>query len=413
MKHVTFLLGSFHPAFSAVGNCAFHVQKCLEDELDISVVAFRNEKAQPLAEKLGKIDTLRIETKAIRQRNKLNSGSGTINRAVLMMHRVLGAARRLMTPVTIDERLVRAFLDRLESLGRSPDAIVALVFPMEAVVAALKYKKKHPEVKVLPYLFDNFVESDSLHVSKIARRLKKNRHLALEGRMLVEADAVLAMHPLQEHFSANFPQHLLDKISFLEHPLLIKPTINEQQLKTGAAFLCYTGSLIKNYVEPDYLLDLLKGIRSNIPVHTDFYVMGNDTGKVKTGRISGMVEISNHGRVSKSLADAAIKKANVLLNIGEVRGRQISSKIFEYMATGKPIIHLAYGKNDVTSKILEKYPLALTLVQDRASFEENCTRLSEFIDKKSFECIPFEEVEALFPEALPSTTAALLLKFIE
>jgi glycosyltransferase involved in cell wall biosynthesis len=413
MKRVTFLLGSYHPAFSAVGNCAFHVQKCLEDDLEISVVAFQNEKGQPFAEKLGKIDILRIETKAMRQRKKLSSRSGLINRAALMMHRLLGAARRLLAPVTIDRSLVRAYVDRLESLDRPPDAIVACVFPMESVVAALRYKELHSEVRIVPYLFDNFVESDNLHVSKIARRLKMNRHLALEGRMLAGADAVMAMHPLQKHFSAHFPQHLLDKISFLEHPLLIQPNSNEHSMTTGIAHLCYTGSLIRNLREPDYLLDLLKGIKANIPIHADFFVMGNDAAKIKTETIEGSLQINNHGRVSKDKADAAVAKANVLLNIGEVRGNQISSKIFEYMATGKPIVHLAYVKDDVVSKIIEKYPLALTLVQDRTSFEENCVRFSAFLEEKSFASIPFEDVKALYPEAMPETTAALIRDMFE
>lgn len=413
MTHIVFLLGSYHPTFSAVGNCAYHVQKCLVDDFDISVISFRNDHALPLDERFEKIDIRRVETRNMRRRNVLTSGAGPLTRAALKVHRAWGAAKRLLAPVTIDRTLVRAFLDRLESLDRPAHVIIPLVFPMESVVAALEYKKIHPEVKVYPYLFDNFVESSNLHVLGIARRLKKNRHLGLEREMLKGADAVLAMHPLQKHFVENFEKPLADKISFLEHPLLIRPKPRDQQPTTAATQLCYTGSLIRNLREPDYLLDLLRGIRVNVPVRADFFIMGNDADKVKTETIGEKVQIINHGRVPKDQADVAIVNANMLLNIGEVRGRQISSKVFEYMATGKPIIHLAYVNDDVDSKIIEKYPLAITLLQDRAAFDENCKRLSEFIENNSFRQISFAEVEILYPEALPETTCAFLRELID
>jgi glycosyltransferase involved in cell wall biosynthesis len=408
MSRVAFLLGSFYPDFSAVGYCAYRVLKCMAGDFDITVVAFRNRASHSLEEAHEGIDIQRIETDDMKRRNALAADAGAFARARRDALRAWGAARRLLAPETIDQSLVRAYLDRLDRMDPPPSAIVPLVFPFETVQAALAYKRAHPAVQVIPYLFDDFVDSGSLHVLRVARRLKRKRHLRLERRMLAEADAVLAMHPLRRHFEANFEAPLADKISFLEHPLLSPPADVERRPDDGVARLCFTGSLIPKVREPDYLLNLLRAIRPTMPVRADFFVMGNDAGKVRTGTFANGVEVVNHGRVPKSDADAAVRDADILLNIGEAQGRQVSSKVFEYMSAGKPIIHLAYVRDDAVSQILEKYPLALCLVRDRGSLAANANLVSDFIAGNRRSSVSFAELEAIYPEALPEVTAKIL-----
>ncbi len=408
MKHVAFIIGSYYPDFSAVGYCAYQVQKYLVDDFRISVVSLRNDLAQPLDETLGQIEIHRVETRHLKRRNALMKGTGVRARGLLFLLRIWGAVKRLLSPETIDRALVDAYLNQLNGMEQKPDAIVPLVFPFESVVAALAYKKDNPDVAVYPYLFDDFVESGSLHVLAIARIFKQRRHLRLERKMLEEADAVLSMNPLREHFERHFETSLLEKILYQEHPLLTRPARTGPAPDDRVTKMCFTGSLTKKVREPDYLLCLLRASRAGVFIRADFYVMGNDADKVKNEKLDDAIEIVNHGRVPKPVADDAVSDAHILLNLGEVRGKQISSKIFEYMSTGKPIVHLAYVKNDAVSKILEKYPLALCLEQDRGRFEENVSLLSEFIDKHRSSRLAFAEVEALYPEALPSVTASII-----
>lgn len=405
MKHVTFIIGSYYPDFSAVGYCAYQVQKCLVDDFFISVVALRTDPSQPVDEIVGKIKIHRVETRYLKLSSALMKGTSANARGLLFLLRIFGAIRRLFSPETIDYTLVEAYLKELNRADPKPEAIVPVVFPFESVLASLLYKKNNPNVVVYPYLFDDFVESGSLHVFKIARFLKRRRHLRLERRMLKEADAILSMHPLKEHFEKNFETLLLEKISYREHPLLTRPIENGSVRDNRITKMCFTGSLIKKVREPDYLLDLLRASRAGAFIQAEFFVMGNDAAKVKNEKLNGAIEIINHGRVTKLAADNAVSNAHILLNIGEVQGKQVSSKIFEYMATGKPILHLSYVKNDVVSEILKKYPLALCLEQDRGGFDENVRLLCEFIDKHRSSRLAFEEVESIFPEALPSTTA--------
>ena len=406
---ITFLVGSFHPDFSAVGYCAYQVQKCLTDEFDISVISFRSGSSQPLEERLDAIHVHRIETDDMRARAKALAGAGPKAHARLMALRLKGAARRLLSPVTIDQSLVRAYQARLEEMIPRPEVIVPVVFPFETILAALAFKRAHPEVTVIPYLFDDFVDSGSLHVLKLARTLKRGRHLKLERQMLEQADAVLSMHSLRAHFERYFSPGLREKITYLEHPLLTRhATACAPRQDDGVTRLCYTGALTRGYVEPGHLLDLLRAIPTANPVHADFYVMGNASGMIRTETLKGGIQIVNHGRVPKNEANSAVYAADILLNVGEVQGKQISSKVFEYMANGKPIVHLAYVPDDAVTKILAKYPLALCLVQDQGRFDENVRLLSEFITTRRRDMLTFETAKAIYPEALPGTTATLI-----
>lgn len=406
MSHVVFLLGSYYPNFSAVGYCAYQVQKCLKNDFDISVLAFRNDPSLPLEEIHEEIKIFRIETEDMKQRNALKTSTGRMARARTLMLRARGAARKLLAPESIDWTLVEAYEDRLNSMEPRPSAIVPLVFPFETVLAALRFKEVNPGTKIIPYLFDDFVESGSLHILKIAGQLKRRRHLHLERKMLQKAYAVLSMHPLREHFEENFDEGLLEKITFIEHPLLTQPDDCVHRPNDGTVRLCFTGSLIRKVREPDYLLDLLRKVRVNTPIHADFFVMGNAADKVPTESIGDSIYIVNHGKIPKQKADAAVRSADILINIGEAKGKQVSSKIFEYMSTGKPIIHLAYVNGDVVTRILEKYPLSLCLVIDSQGFDSNTRRLDTFISGNKRKSLPYSDVKMIYPEALPETTAS-------
>ncbi len=413
MTQITFLVGSSYPDFSAVSYCVYQVQKCLTEEFDVSVISCREGLSQPLEGRFDKINVHRIETDYMRVRAKASAKTGRMARARLFLLRLQGAARRLLSSETIDRPFLSEYQMRLENMNPRPEVIVPVVFPFETVLAALAFKRAHPEVIVIPYLFDDFVDSGSLHVLKLARFLKRGRHLRLECRMLEDADAVISMHPLRAHLERNFPSNLLEKITYLEHPLLIQPgSACVSRHEDGVTRLCYTGSLINNVRDPSYLVALLRAIRPGQTVQADFYVMGNAARKIPTQAGGGSVQIINYGRVPKPEADAAVWNADILINLGDAQGKQVSSKVFEYMATGKPIVHLAYVPDDAVTSILAKYPLALCLVQDQCRFKENVRLFLEFITTRRRDMLNFETVKAIYPEALPETSAMVFRQIL-
>jgi hypothetical protein len=412
MKHIVFVLGSYYPRFSAVGVCAHRVINALKGEFKISVLAMADEQAVEPHLVLDGVDIYRVATPEIEYRIALNrrlrSASSRLDRMRLLALRARSTLRRLVSPVTIDKRLVEAYKRQLGAIPKM-DLIVPLVFPFESVIAALDYAASLDGVAVVPYIFDNFVTSRSLHVIGAARSLKRRRHLELEAAMLERSAAVLSMHPLEAHFRSNFGDVVDRKLAFLEHPLLFK-TGDCGKLQSTSMRLVYTGALIKNVREANYVLDLIDGLDLGGAADADFYVMGNAAADVQTKTALGGVRIRNHGQVSKQEANSAVENASILLNIGEIEGRQISSKIFEYMSAGKPVIHFAYVEDDAVTKILQRYPLALCLLQDREQMGANRERFRQFALANAGTFMEFDAVASIFPEALPETTAKLLAR---
>lgn len=410
--NVVFLAGAYYPNFEAVGYCAYQVHKCLSATHDLTVIALRNDAAQPWTEDVDGIRIRRIETVNQRWRNRLNGKKRWHERMLLQGLRIWGAARRLLAPTTVDWSLVRAYVRQLQELEIRPQVIVPLVFPFEAALAALEFKCKNPETRVMPYVFDDFVDSGSLHTSRWAGMIKRRSHLRLERRLLDQSQHIIAMRPLRQHFELHHSADLTGKVTYLEHPLLNEIPAQDCTNAREKIQLCFTGSLIRNVREPDYLLRLLGAIQTSSPVVANFYVMGNAAGKVVTKSVPSAVSVINHGRVSKRAADDALASADILLNLGERTGRQISSKIFEYISAGKPIVHLAFAECDGVIGIVEKYPLSLCLNTDERSFIDNAHRLSKFIELNCNKRVSWSEVSSLYPEALPDTTAVVFERLL-
>ena len=136
--------------------------------------------------------------------------------------------------------------------------------------------------------------------------------------------------------------------------------------------LTFTGSLTRNYVEPDYLLRLLSGC-------SDYKLKLFTTGSAVTNiyKYPKAYVILNDW-ISKSELALELETANVLVNIAEVSGRNVSSKIFSYMLVGKPILHIYYADDDVNLQYLRKYSLALCIKADDMRLNENCTMLAKW-----------------------------------
>ena len=408
MIHIVFLVGTFHPNFSAVGYCAYQVQKCLTNSFKVTTIAVRNSDDQKQHEVIENIEIYHVDTSSIKRRRYIELKKGSVGRLRLLALRINSALRKVFAHSSVDDDLVKSYLEQLNSLPKPPDAIVAVILPIEAAIATVLYSAANPKVKVIPYWFDKFAASNSLHVWKLSKLLKRKLHVQIEEKILSSSNLTVAMHPLKGYFEANFEKDLTKKVRYVEHPLLKEIPSGSEAIDNNEIRMCFTGSLIKGYVEVDYLLRLLKKIKASKFVNVDFYVTGNGATKVIDHTIDGRVSIFNHGRVAKAEANAAMIASDFLINIGEISGSQISSKVFEYMSTGKPIIHLGYVKDDIVSRILEKYPLALSIVQDETTFADNCAAVSFFINSTSTQRIAFEDVKSLYPEALPETTASLI-----
>lgn len=416
-KNIVFVVGCYRPYPSAVGVCAEKIINIFKIYNDVTVVSIKDRCDLPDDEIYNGYNLVRVTTAYNRKRFKISAQQFSLSliiRFKLIFMKFMRFFAILCSNVTIDKDLVNSYYFELKKIAdkKKIDVIIPLCFPFESIVAASKFSDHIDQtVQVIPYLFDNFAHSASLHRFNWNRKLKLDANKSLELKMLQFSNAVFAMHPLKDYFQCNFPTELLKKISYIEHPLLECPDFQDKSIKVNNKInLIYAGGLFKNVREPTYMLRLLERVNENVPIKIDIYSFGNAS--EEANKYSAKHKYSFfHGQVKRDEIICSYSYCDVLVNLGEIEGKQISSKIFEYMSLGKPLIHIAFTKNCVVSNLLKKYPLAMVIcIED--DFESNSILVTNFLIKYSKERLVFDFVQNLFFDATPQYTVDKMMDII-
>ena len=111
------------------------------------------------------------------------------------------------------------------------------------------------------------------------------------------------------------------------------------------------------------------------------------------------------GKQPYDLANNVIRSSDILLSIGNNESPMMPSKIYEYVSTGKPIIHFYTWDSDPCIAVLEKYGNAL-LIDSRKDIDVRL--LEDFV--KNSKLIPFDKVESIFLLSVPEFTISVIEK---
>lgn len=166
--------------------------------------------------------------------------------------------------------------------------------------------------------------------------------------------------------------------------------------------LIFAGAL-SNVVTPDYACKLLgqspcRGMRGRFFTNTSTYAMRLDDCK--------RADVERLGWIGANELRDEMLAAGQLLSIAEVEGRQMSSKVFGYMATGKPIVHIYSAEDDVNVRHLRRYPLALCLRADALAVADNARKLALWCVWSYGQRVAWPEVLEQFGEMTPGHVAA-------
>lgn len=118
------------------------------------------------------------------------------------------------------------------------------------------------------------------------------------------------------------------------------------------------------------------------------------------------------GPLPPAEAAALEQDADVLLNLGNTRDEQMPSKIFAFLGSGKPILHLAASDTDPTLPYLARYPLALVLYAKDGVTPGVTARLNRWLHEVRGRQLPFAETAQLYPEFTPEKVAEEFLRWI-
>jgi glycosyltransferase involved in cell wall biosynthesis len=182
--------------------------------------------------------------------------------------------------------------------------------------------------------------NNSFLYGKISRRL--------EQKILENADfATVTTAFTLKKYCSEFGQKAVAKMCvippLLHPPHPPHPPQTPQTLKIG-----YFGALYAPVRAPDAFLDLLE---------KTFVLRPDLTGKIEVHfygeifpeffkKLAAQPAIRLHGLRPREEVQAAMREADILLNIGNTTDFQLPSKAVEYLAAGKPILNLSYTDDD-------------------------------------------------------------------
>ena len=233
-----------------------------------------------------------------------------------------------------------------------------------------------------------------------------------EKELLAALDAVFIAPAMTQYYAPGAPlESYAAKAHVLDFPSLVSPPPAPHVQKEGGRLRCvFVGSLYPALRTPHYALELFCAL--NDP-KLELVFVGGGWENYPADLLEPYRKILGDrlivtGPLPAARAAAEVAKADVLLSLGNGVDNQVPSKIFEYFAAGRPVLHLAKLENDPCRPYFNRWPLALTLLESEGAGPEVLARLSAFLAEKGRSRLPFEEAARLFESNTPQAAARCL-----
>lgn len=416
--HVVFTVGTYYPLFSATARCAKNLVDVITREHEVTVVAERlwnspsDIEGLGVAERLVYVSTLIGDARAAVDRRMYAEGASALWHVPDRILAALRYGQTFFSSTACNKTEVDAYLHGLEGLDPAPDHLVPVSLPFSGVVACALYKERHPEVALTPVIFDQFSESATLLKTGIERRMKWKANLELE-RMVVETSDRVFTVTWDEHVKQCLPD-LADKFEHIEHPMLIHD-VGFDDVRScifgPGAHAVYAGALSVGVRDPRNLTKLFEGYseREGEPLKLHAFAKGDGVEFVREAQRRCPADLELCAPVPHGNLLEAYASADVLVSVGDNVAGQKVDMITEYMATGKPIVHIANRADDPAIPDMERYPLGMVLLAEDDA-EVNQDRLAEFMARVRGRRAPFEDVARLFPDEMPENFCDLIVQ---
>ena len=266
------------------------------------------------------------------------------------------------------------------------DALVAVSAPYAAILVGQRWKCKHPQCRLINYIVDPY-----RFTSKIERLFYGRTFNKIESCAYLAADYNLVFDGIKDSINA-LPEA---KTSILYTQIDVGKRYCKRQIhKRIKVQLAYSGGFYYEFRNPSFMMEVLDMLPQN-QVEIHIYSNGScadllDPFYNKSNSVFVKEQWVEHDELQEKL-----RGMDFLLNISNgISGFQ-PSKLFEYIATGLPII--SFYTNGLKEEILGRYPLSIQIDCDNESKDEALQKIDEFMLKNLDKRISPEEIEKLFP----------------
>lgn len=294
--------------------------------------------------------------------------------------------------------------------NNNTEYILSISMPFSNASIASMIKRKNSKIQVGHIFFDLFADNPVLCDNDIKKNLYISR-LYEENQWLTYSDKIFITKEMFYSYEKNH-KHLLEKIQIIGLPMIYKINSHNNNIdnnkKDNRIIITYTGQF---YLKIRNSFNLLKLIEKITTINDDLYfqIYGGSF-DIDEKIIIERKKIIFYGNVSKNEVLVALNNADILINISNTSTTQIPSKIYEYISTGKPIINLYSIDNDLCKKILDSYPLSISIKYLELENDESIRKINTFIIQNRTKKVSFDIISKDYIENTPSYVTSIINK---
>lgn len=287
------------------------------------------------------------------------------------------------------------------------DVLCSSHAPFDGTLGAYWFKKKYPEIPYELYILDSLTNKGD--TKWISAETNDRKGWSWEKRFYGAADLIINIKCNEIHNQNSRYDTFREKMYISDIPLLDTAflrsgwSVEKETGESEKSILVYAGRMLSHLSSPDYLCRLISYAAQKKSIQILFYSSGDCREQIE--KLDGEI-FSYKGLVKHDELMCIYGNADILVSIGSKRADMLPSKIFEYMSTGKKILHIAKEYDDICVDHYKKYPQSLVLFE-KDDFESNIVKLISFIDLPSVK-VNMEELKQIFEENTPEHTVDIM-----
>jgi|GEM_PF-1551764 len=428
MKKILMIIGNYSPEPSSVANCMQPLIMETAKFFDIDIVTDRKNLNIITYEKINDINVYRIDDHRMINNalmNEINKNKSA--RSLIFITRIFSFLLKicyyLRYVVIANEKITAGWsaqevVDKCIDLHceKKYDAIISVSNPFkshyiaEKIVENIKIKE---DIKWIVFEFDPFYYNPEAKISSI----RKIKLFYDESRIFDKCDVIFFTPELYKFYNKTLFAKFIKKAISIDFANIIpinytcepKANIKIDENKINCLF---AGTIYRHIRNPEYMMRTFSKLNSKIQL-----TILTNYNAIKNIRINKKLinneSIKTFPFQKRSVVLNLMLKSNILVNIGNNIEFQVPGKIFEYISTGKPIIHFSKIKNDPALFYLEKYPLVYIVKEWDQKAEDIAPEIERFCLKYKDSKIKFEDIEKYYAGLCGGDVAAYFIKHLE
>ena len=303
--------------------------------------------------------------------------------------------------------LIRRYKTNIEKIINSVNdgkiKILASYTPLEAVIAASKIKRKYGERVEIIYYSTDTLSNEQGEGGFLSSAYRTKCGIKWEKKLFNLYDKIIIMECHKNHYLSPEFKQFKSKMFIANFPFLENKNIYAQTKKHDMVQMVYAGTLYKKLRNPSFMLSSLIEVSEKKKIEIDIYGNGDCDDIVQDAVKKSKNIIKMNGMISHDNVLKKIYSSDVLLSIGNKESPMVPSKIYEYMSTGKPIIHFYFYDCDPCIEPLRQYGNAL-LIKDNDSM--STIKIINFLN--NIKQLKYKDVENKFYMSTPKYTIEIL-----